>query len=101
MTADNSKSVARPVVDKSNWEWVTVPEEDLFGEEHTGVSINFNQYGPGKHFVDPESAGEIRRLLDLRLRGDMRVLQPGRDKKMEEIMSRNGKRVPNQADLVS
>lgn len=96
--ADNSKAVFPKSVehDTSKFEYVEVPETDLFGEEHTGVSINFRQFGPGKHFVDPETAQEIRRLLDLRLRGDMRVLQPTRDSKMYEIMTRNGKPVPNQ-----
>lgn len=90
--ADNSKAVVAK--DTSKYEYVEVPETDLFGEEHTGVSINFRQFGPGKHFVDPETAGEMRKLLDARLRGDMRVLQPNRDKKMDEIMARNGKRAP-------
>ena len=81
-------------VDTSNWEWVEVPEEDLFGEKHTGVHINFEGFGPGKHFVDPEKATEIRRLLANRLRGDMRILQPNQDKKMFEIMERNGKAAP-------
>jgi len=90
--ADNSKAVVAK--DTSKYEYVEVPETDLLGEEHTGVSINFRQFGPGKHFVDPETAGEMRKLLDARLRGDMRVLQPNRDKKMDEIMSRNGKRAP-------
>lgn len=95
--ADNSKqeikaaTVIAPVPDKSNWEWVEVPEEDLFGEPHTGVSINFEKFGPGKHFVDPEKANEIRRLLNNRLRSDMRILQPAQDKKMQEIMERGGK----------
>ena len=90
--ADNSKAVVAK--DTSKYEYVEVPETDLFGEEHTGVSINFRQFGPGKHFVDPETAGEMRKLLEARLRGDMRVLQPNRDKKMDEIMARNGKRAP-------
>jgi len=82
--------------DQSRYEWVEVPDEDLFGVAHTGVSINFEQFGPGRYFVDPEKAYEIRRLLKNRLRSDMRVLQPNRDKKMEEIMRRDGKPVPNQ-----
>ena len=89
--ADNRVATAKPEIDKSKWEWVEVPEEDLFGEKHTGVSINFNHYESGKHLVDPETAGELRRLLNNRLRSDMRVLQPNRDKKMQEIVARGGK----------
>jgi hypothetical protein len=78
-------------LDKSRYEWVEVPETDLFGEVHTGVSINFEQFGPGRHYLDPERAAEVRRLVNNRLRSDMRVLQPNRDKKMEEIRARNGR----------
>jgi len=75
--------------DKNNWEWVEIPDTDLFGEAHTGVSVNFNQFGPGKHFVSPEMASEVRRLLANRMRGDMRVLQPKQDVRMAHIMSKH------------
>lgn len=83
-----------PNIDQSDWEWVEVPETDLFGEVHTGVSVNFEAYGPGKHLLPPHLAYEVRRLLDLRLRGDMRILQPRQDKKMFEMMQRAGKPAP-------
>jgi len=95
------------VKDKANWEWVEIPATDLFGDTHTGVSINFVKYepekdangnftgNPQKYFVDPEIASEIRRLLETRLRGDMRVLQPTQDKKMFEIMRKGGRAVPD------
>lgn len=98
--ADNSKAVAVSIAplpikeDTTNYEWVEIPEEDLFGEEHTGVSINFEKFGPGRHFVNTEKADEINRLLQLRVRGDMRVLQPNQDKKMFEMMERGGKKAP-------
>jgi hypothetical protein len=93
--------------DRANWEWVTIPGTDLFGETHTGVSINFTQYLPAKdekgqftgeeqrYFVDPETAFEIRRLLKLRLDGDMRVLSPAPDKAMFNIMRKAGRGVPD------
>src|SRR5271156_5361768 len=61
---------------KDLWEWVEVPDVDLFGEEHTGVSVNFEHFGPGKYLVSPEMASEVKRLLANRMRGDIRVLQP-------------------------
>lgn len=85
--------------DKNNWEWVEVPDTDLFGEPHTGVSVNFNQFGPGKHFVSPEMASEVRRLLASRLRGDMRVLQPRQDVVMARIMSKTQLGAPVNSDL--
>jgi len=81
----------RTPVDKSNWEYVEVPETDIFDKVFDGVSINFVQYGPGKHFVDPDIAGEIRRLLAARSKADIRILRPTTDKKALEIMARSGK----------
>ncbi len=105
--ADNSKPVVEVKDSKADWQYVEIPATDLFGESHSGVSINFEQYQPEigedgqptgnskRYFVSPEVAGEITRLLETRLRSDMRVLQPNQDKKMLDIMRRNGKRVPN------
>src|SRR5262249_844673 len=85
--------------DKSLWEWVEVPDEDLFGDVHTGISINFQHFGPGRHFVNPEMAGEIRRLVKNRLRGDMRVLQPKQDARMAQIMAKSQLGAPTNASL--
>lgn len=90
--------------DKANWEYVEVPATDIFDSRHCGVSINFEHYGPetvdgqytgkpGKYFVCPEAAGEIRRLLQNKMRGDIRILQPKRDQVAIEIMNRNGARI--------
>lgn len=76
--------------DKANWEWVEVPEEDIFGRPHTGVSVNMRSFGPGKHYVDPEMAGEIKRLLKNRMRGDIRVLQPHQDRQAVAFMGKTG-----------
>ena len=98
-TASPTTAVLNPPVvdknaDKSTWEWVEVPEVDLFDKPFGSIQINFTDYAPGKHFVNPELAGEIRRLLKQRQAGDIRVLRPTQDKKMQEIMARSGKAVP-------
>lgn len=80
--------------DKSLWEFVEVPEVDLFDKPFGTIQVNFIDYGPGKHFVNPELASEIRRLLKQRQAGDIRVLRPTQDKKMQEMMARSGKAVP-------
>ena len=85
--------------DQAKWEWVEVPDTDLFGEEHTGVSVNFDKFTPGKYFVSPELASEIKRLLALRLRGDMRVLQPKQDMDMARIMQRSQLGAPINSNL--
>ena len=88
--------------DKSNWEWVEIPARDLFDEVHCGVSINFDYFGPekddnnnytgnpGRYFVAPSVAVTIRKLLQNKVRQDMRILQPTKDKVAMDIMARNG-----------
>jgi len=85
--------------DKSLWEWVEVPDTDLFGESYGFVSVNFDQFGPGRYFVSPEMAFEIKRLVRNRLRGDMRVLQPNKDVKMAQIMSKSLLGAPVNSEL--
>ena len=84
---------------KDNWEWVEIPDHDLFGEEHTGVSVNFEAFTPGKYFVSPEMAGEIKRLLANRMRGDIRVLQPRQDVLMARIMAKSQLGAPVNSEL--
>lgn len=102
--ANEKERILAENADKNTWEWVEVPATDIFDQRHCGVSINFTHYGPdtkdgqwtgkpGRHFVSPEAAGEIRRLLALKMRGDIRILQPKRDQVAIEIMNRNGARI--------
>jgi hypothetical protein len=90
--------------DKSNWEWVEIPATDIFDQRHCGVSINFSFFQPeivdgnytgkpGRYFVDPETASEVRRLLANKMKADIRVLQPRRDQVAIDIMNRNGARI--------
>jgi hypothetical protein len=85
--------------DKKNWEWVEIPDTDLFGEPHTGVSVNFEQFLPGRYFVSPEMAGEVKRLLANRMRGDIRVLQPRQDVVMARIMAKSQLGAPTNPNL--
>lgn len=91
---------------KDNWEWVEIPALDIFGTPHSGVSINFESFHPevdeetgkwtgkpGKYLVKPSVAGEIRRLLALKMKGDLRILQPNQDLVALDIMNRNGMRL--------
>lgn len=84
----NSATATMAVKDTSNYEWVEVPEADLFDKRHQGVQVNFEKYGPGRHFLPPELAGEVRRLLASKVRSDIRILQPKRDQKAMDIMNR-------------
>ena len=97
--APSAAEVLKANENKDNWVWVEVPDTDLFGEAHTGVSINFNQFGPGKYFVSPEMGAEITRLLANRQRGDIRVLQPRQDAVMARIMSKSQLGSPTNPEL--
>lgn len=77
--------------DKANWEWVVVPEHDLFGKPHKGVYHNFNHYAPGRHFLDPVTAEQVRTSVDNGLRSEMRVMQPQTDPRYSEIMKKMGR----------
>jgi hypothetical protein len=81
------------VLDESNWEWVTIPTEDLFGKPYDGIIINLQKYGPGKHFVDPDLAAELKRIMEVRNESDLRVYRPQEDKKMKRMMALQGKSV--------
>jgi hypothetical protein len=98
-SAISASDVLKMNEDKANWEWVEIPDTDLFGEEHTGVSVNFEHFGPGKYHVSPEMASEVKRLLANRLRGDMRVLQPKQDVVMARIMQKTQLGAPTNSDL--
>jgi hypothetical protein len=99
--APTTAPAVKVVEDKSKWEYVEIPETDLFDSPFGSIQVNFEPYGPGKHFVNPELAGEIRRLLKQRHNGDVRILRPTQDKKMQEIMARTGKPVSYNPDMSS
>src|SRR5258708_14324535 len=76
--------------DKANWEWVVVPEKDLFGKPHLGVSHNFNKYGPGRHFLDPVTAEQIRTQVANGLAGEMRIMQSQTDPLYASFIKQQG-----------
>lgn len=97
--APSAADVLKANENKDNWEWVEIPDVDLFGEEHTGVSVNFETFLPGKYFVSPEMAFEVKRLLANRVRGDIRVLQPRQDVVMARIMAKSQLGAPVNSEL--
>lgn len=98
-TGKSAAEIAKSNQDKSQWEWVEIPDTDLFGEPHTGVSVNFEKFLPGRYHVSPEMAFEIKRLIANRQRGDIRVLQPRQDVVMAQIMSRSQLGAPVNSNL--
>lgn len=88
-------AAASGAVDKSNWEYVNIPALDLYDQPHPGVGINFKHYGPGKHLVSPEIAGEISERMRVFDRYQLRLMRPTADRKAIEVTSREGVYVDN------
>ena len=79
-----------PVYDQSQYEYVTIPEKDLFDQPHPGVGINFEHYGPGRHLLDPARAETVKDRLYQFQRMQVRLLQPGRDLKALKVLENTG-----------
>lgn len=62
--------------DQSTWEWVEVPETDMFDYRMDPVQINRRDFGPGRHLVPPIIASQIRERLKAKELEDIRVLSP-------------------------
>lgn len=76
--------------DQTNWVWIEIPETDLFDKPFGSISLNLIHYGPGNHFLRPDVANALTDILKTRYQADMRILRPTPDKKMLEVMARNG-----------
>lgn len=62
--------------DKKDWEYVTIPEKDLFDNKNPGFDINTYHFDAGTHFVPPDLASEIKRIVQVAMDADIRILQP-------------------------
>lgn len=78
-------------VDRSNWEYITIPETDIFDKPFQGCSLNGYKFERGKtYFVEPEVGAEIRRILAMSQKADMRILQSHPDVKAVSDQQRSG-----------
>lgn len=67
---------------KNEWEYVTIPAEDLHGYSHPSIGINHDIFEAGQtYFVPPILAGEIRRIMDRHQIEQIALLQPKRRQK--------------------
>lgn len=77
--------------DRSAWEYVTLPESDIFDKPHQGAAINQQRFFRGKtYFMPPDWAAELRRILEVMQKADIRILQSTPDRKAIREMSRDG-----------
>lgn len=72
------------------FEYVQIPEKDLFGFKFHGVRINQDHYGPGTHKVAPVVAAEIRRIVSAAEQSDLRVMSPSINPDVARILSTRG-----------
>lgn len=84
--ADNQKAeiIGGPGIssDRSNWEYVSIPEYDIFDKPHQGAAINLQRFTRGKtYFMPPDWAGELRSILAKMNKADIRILQSSPDLK--------------------
>jgi hypothetical protein len=78
-------------VDRSKWEYVMIPETDIFDKPLQGVSLNGYKFERGKtYFVEPDVATEVRRILKTGEKADLRILQSHPDLKAINDQQRSG-----------
>lgn len=61
------------------FEYVTVPEKDLFDYPHPGIGLNRDHFGPGTHKLPYEVAQEVKKRLAIFEAQNIRILQPRKD----------------------
>ena len=77
-------------LDKSKWEYVEIPAEDFFERPFEGIDVNGNKFGPGKHFVEPVLAGEIRQILKRWQKGQRRIMSSAPDMAARRVADQLG-----------
>jgi len=69
-------------VDRSTYEYVTVPERDIFDKRSQGAAINGVKFEAGQtYFLPADFAATLREILARGQRADIRILQSTPDVK--------------------
>lgn len=62
---------------KSEWQYVTIPAEDIHGYSYPPIEINHDKFeGNGTYFVPPILAGEIKRIMNRYDLEQVALMQP-------------------------
>lgn len=62
---------------KDKWQYITIPEKDIYDHPFGSLAINEHVFEAGmKHFVPPDIAKELQRLITTREAYLMQLLQP-------------------------
>lgn len=83
--------------DKSNWEYVSVPSEDVLAHQAPQFSNNKDIYYPGQtYLLPPDKAADLKDRIREWTRSRVRILQPGVDQRMyRDLGPRSGERDTN------
>jgi hypothetical protein len=61
------------------FEYVTVPDRDIFDFPHPGVRINRDYWGPGTHKIPVAQAKVVKERLAVFMAQNIRIMQPRKD----------------------
>ena len=73
-----TKEQAAAIADKlsEGWEYITIPDKDIFNQPFQGFWNNRDHYKPGTHLVPPNVAGHLKERLAIWQAMNIRLLQP-------------------------
>ncbi len=60
----------------AGWEFVTVPDVDVYDHVFKGIGLNHTNYGPGTHLVPPAVALYLKERLKVWNASMVRMLRP-------------------------
>ena len=78
--------------DRTDWQWITIPEENAIGQEHATVSVNDHEFLAGQTYqVPPKIAETVRERLRVYTKACVRILQPKRDVDIDRQLGTAGR----------
>ena len=91
MSEENTK-VEVSEDNKVDWEYVTIPETDLYDEPHPSIWNNRTEFAPGTHHLSPEMAADLKDRLKVFQESQRRILRGTPDKRtLQQIAERNAR----------
>ena len=70
--------------------WVEVPDKDQFDITFPTIRVNFQEFPPGRHYLESNLADTVERLVKNKVRADIRVMSPKKDFASEDLMNKFG-----------
>lgn len=92
VTKEVIKAVDPWETDKTNWEYVSIPEENALGQKHDTIGLHglntSHLFEAGQtYFVPAQVAAYVKDRLKVYNRSVVRILQPNRDVSAERAVS--------------